>query len=130
MKSRMTIVTNNPLVYKSNYENVETIFVDTENIQGVLNVVRDMVNNGHRLLTHPLSGSLKPNENPYKSIIVSSKAKGIEFDHIIMIEKGIETTDKFFGGKSLPKYKPSTNHDFMVIDKSIVESGLKNSGGA
>lgn len=130
MESKMIIVTNNPLVYKSNYENVENIFVETENIQGVLHVVRDMVNNGHRLLTHPLSGSLKPNENPYKSIIVSRKAKGIEFDHIVMIEKGIETTAKFFEGKSLPKYKPSTNHDFMVIDKSIVESGLKNSGGA
>ncbi|PLX30670.1 MAG: GrdX protein [Clostridiales bacterium] len=130
MRVEMTIITNNPLVNQARYKNVAKVFVETGNIQGVLLRTRDFIHKGHKLLSHPLSGSLKPNENPYKSIIISSNADGLEFDHLIMIEKGIETTEKFFRGKELPKYKPATDHDFMVIDKSIVESGLKNNGGA
>ncbi|HKL11264.1 MAG TPA: GrdX family protein [Clostridia bacterium] len=130
MSLEMKIITNNPLVNQAIYKNVEKVFVETGNIQGVLLRARDLIHKGHKLLSHPLSGSLKPNENPYKSIIISRNADGLEFDHLIMIEKGIETTEKFFRGKTLPKYKPATDHDFMVIDKSIVESGLKNNGGA
>jgi len=130
MKFDMTIITNNPLVYRTEYENVEKVFVESLSIEGVLFAVRDMIHKGHRLLTHPLSGSLKPNENPYKSVVVSSNTHGIEFDHLIMIEKGIETTYKFLRGKSLPQYKSVIKDDFMMVDKLIVESGLKNSGGA
>ena len=130
MKFDMTIITNNPLVYRTEYENVEKVFVDSLSIEGVLLAVRDMIHKGHRLLSHPLSGSLKPNENPYKLVVVSRNTHGIEFDHLIMIEKGIETTYKFLSGKSLPQYKSVIKDDFMMVDKLIVESGLKNSGGA
>ena len=130
MKFDMTIVTNNPLVYRAEYENVEKVFVDSISVEGVFFAVRDMIHKGHRLLSHPLSGSLKPNENPYKSVVVSRKSHGIEFDHLIMIEKGIETTYKFLRGKSLPTYKSVIKDDFMMVDKLIVESGLKNNGGA
>jgi len=129
MSTEMTIITNNPLVYRSEYTEIEKIFVESTNIEGVLLAVRDLIHKGHHLITHPLSGSLKPNENPYKSIIVSRKSSGIVFDHLIMIEKGIESTYKFFRGKNMRKYCDATKHDFMVVDKLIIESRLNSNGG-
>lgn len=32
--------------------------------------VRDRIHEGHLLLSHPLSGSVKPNETPYKSVMI------------------------------------------------------------
>ena len=77
MESKRTfmIVTNNPLVaecvpadYAVNFENIT--------YREILVKVRDLVYAGHRLYTHPLSGSVKPNETPYKSVVVSRLPKG------------------------------------------------------
>lgn len=60
------IVTNNPLVLErlGDTHNVEYEDISYES---VLERVRDKIHLGHTLLSHPLSGSVKPNETPYLS---------------------------------------------------------------
>ena len=96
MESKRTfmIVTNNPLVaecvpadYAVNFENIT--------YREILVKVRDLVYAGHRLYTHPLSGSVKPNETPYKSVVVSRLPKGMEPEEAAIISNSIETFDKF-----------------------------------
>ena len=67
------LVTNNPLVEAQYSSRFRVVFLDT-NLAGVLTHVRDCVHKGHKLLTHPLSGSVKPNETPYKSVLLSAAA--------------------------------------------------------
>ncbi len=43
MSTEMTIITNNPLVYRSEYTEIEKIFVESTNIEGVLLAVRDLI---------------------------------------------------------------------------------------
>ena len=67
------LVTNNPLVEAQYSSRFKVVFLNT-GLAGVLTHVRDCVHKGHKLLTHPLSGSVKPNETPYKSVLLSAAA--------------------------------------------------------
>ena len=40
----------------------------------VLLAARDYIHRGYFLLTHPLAGSVKPNQTPFKSIILSEES--------------------------------------------------------
>ena len=77
----------------------EKIFCDKEFVEGsyrdVLIAVRDKIHKGHRLLSHPLSGSVKPNETPYKSVIISRNSAGMDLDSLKIIEDSIAAYDKF-----------------------------------
>ena len=68
------IITNNPLVLEKLGETHNVIYQEIS-YEEVLKEVRDRIHEGHLLLSHPLSGSVKPNETPYKSVMLS-KGKG------------------------------------------------------
>ena len=65
--SKYMVITNNPLVRSRLDDTHEVIYLELS-YEELLKVVRDRIYEGHRLLTHPLSGSVKPKETPYKSI--------------------------------------------------------------
>ena len=74
MKSGLDIkiITNNPLVVRclSDYYEIEYHEIS---FREILVKVRDLVYEGYELRTHPIAGSVKPNETPYKSIVLSKK---------------------------------------------------------
>ena len=115
------LVTNNPLVrakYQSGYK-VE--FLDAD-LLGVLTFVRDCVHRGSTLLTHPLSGSVKPNESPYKSILISSASGSTDTQSVMIIEECI-LTEKKFPAKSIPdKYL----QDMQLVDLTLISTALEN----
>ncbi len=59
-----------------------------------MSYVRDKVHEGHELATHPLSGSVKPNETPYKTIMISEKKGVLDFNSLKIIEDSIATAKK------------------------------------
>jgi len=120
------IITNNPKVIDDKHIGVEKLFIESDNMLSVLLHVRDMVHEGHKLISHPLSGSLKPNENPFKSVIVSQSKASIDFEQVKIIENCIETCRKFISNRPLPRYKERIVNDYMYVDKTLIESGLRN----
>ena len=68
MNDGFLIITNNTLVKEKLGENYHVEYEDLS-YEDTLRKVRDRVYLGHKLLTHPLSGSVKPNETPYKSVM-------------------------------------------------------------
>ena len=65
------LVTNNPLVLANFEKEFRIEFVDAS-LLDIFLLVRDYVHKGHSLLTHPLSGSIKPNETIYKTVLISA----------------------------------------------------------
>ena len=90
---------------------------------GILEVVRDKIHLGYKLLTHPLSSSVKPNETPYKTVIVSTGEKLGE-DSLLIIENSILTAKKLIKYTGLPKWKKSILEDFQVVDLSVIEGAI------
>jgi len=115
------LVTNNPLVQEQYQSTFRVAFLDTD-LFGILIHVRDMVHKGYILKTHPLTGSIKPNESPYKSIIISGKRAEIDTQSVGIIGDCIEVLKKFPPKNFNKKYK----HDMQIIDLSFIQATQGN----
>lgn len=121
MNTGFMIITNNPLVkeklgkdYHVEYE--ELSYEDT------LKKVQKMIFQGYRLLTHPLSGSVKPNETPYKSVMLSETPEGLDTQAMQIIASAIQACGKFQFKSDL--YKPQVYADFQLVDYTLISSAL------
>lgn len=124
MLEKVIIITNNKLSYDSFSAKHETIAVDGS-LSDVLKMVRDYIHKGHRLLTHPLMGSIKPNETPYKTVAISFKAENkVDVDSLMYIEKSIETADKLLKNKPVRKWADSVLEDFRLIDYDLIKNAI------
>ena len=121
MKKKYMIITNNPLVPEK-LGDTEAVVYEQISYEEVLKTVRDRMHEGHRLLSHPLSGSVKPNETPYKSVMISVGKGEIDEESLDIIENAIQACRKF-AFKS-DKYKPEVYDDFQLIDWTLLESAL------
>ena len=121
MRTPYVIVTNNPLVVK-NLENSREIIYKDVSYEEILRETRDRLQEGHVLLTHPLSGSVKPNETPYKSILISRQRRDVDADSLKLIENAIQACRKFM--MKADKYKPEVYQDFQLIDWTLLESAM------
>ena len=118
------ILTNNPLVSSCmEGRGLYTIrFQPERSFREILVEARDMVYAGHILYTHPLAGSVKPNETPYKSVIVSLAAHGFDAQHGEMIASAIAVFDKF---KPLNReLSESVLRDFQLIDYTLLAGAI------
>ena len=118
------ILTNNPLVPACmEGRGLYTVrFQPERSFREILMEARDLVYAGHILYTHPLAGSVKPNETPYKSLIVSREAHGFDAQHGEMIASAIAVFDKFKPlGRTFP---PSVLEDFQLIDYTLLAGAI------
>lgn len=121
---KRTIVTNNDYVRDKYKDDFDMIYVDkVDNYTGVLLKARDLIHGGYKLLTHPLSGSVKPNETPFKTIILE-KGTGLDQDGLIIIEESIATINKFLNIEKTPDYNERVIDDCKVIDLSIIDNTI------
>ena len=115
------VMTNNPLVL-SKLNDTHNVIYQKLSYEGLLKLVRDRIYEGHRLLTHPLSGSVKPNETPYKSVMLSGQKEKIDEESVRLIESAILACQKFQNKSK--SYKEEVYKDFQLVDWTLLESGL------
>ena len=116
------MITNNRQVAER-YETMYPVEYYEVTLKQLLLVVRDRVHMGHMLLTHPLAGSIKPNETPFKSVLISRRKGKTDLQSVGMIEESIATCDKFHTIK-FPNMSPRMRDDFGQIDLSLIENAL------
>lgn len=124
MRKEIFIVSNNEMVWNE---------FPSMKIQGdlddVFRAVRDLVHQGHVVLTHPLSGSVKPHETEFKSIVLEKRAGPMDYSSLSMIESAIATSKKFKKPeRDWGKDKERVTMDFMTIDASLLKTGLEGLG--
>lgn len=113
------ILTNNPAVRDSYPSAARYLEGDAD---AVLEKVRDAVHQGAVLISHPLAGSLKPHQNPYRSVLLSRARGEIDLKSLAVIEDALAAYRKFE-----PKARivnQDVLRDFMVIDMDLVCSAL------
>ena len=114
------IITNNPLV-KEKYVDKEVEFYD-KSYQEILQIVKNKIALGHKILTHPLSGSVKPKETPYKSIMISKDKSNVDLESLEIIENAIITTEKFVERRD--KWTEQVLKDFQLVDFTLIDSAM------
>ncbi|MDM8310595.1 GrdX family protein [Clostridium cadaveris] len=117
------ILTNNPLSKKTFEDRYEVEYKETE-VLDIMCMVRNRIHEGHRLLTHPLMSSVKPNETPYRTILISKEKGKLDFDSLAIIEDSINTTQKFLNMAKTPKWTQSILDDFELIDMDLIKNAL------
>jgi len=117
------IITNNNTVLEKYNNDYNIDFIDG-NFKDVLIKTRNKIHEGYELLTHPLSSSIKPNETPYKSLIISDNKGNINYDSLSIIENSIMTYEKFSKMKRNFKITEKITEDFKLIDLTVLESAL------
>lgn len=116
------IVTNNKYVYEKYKDTIEIKYDEDFTYLDVLEYVRDKIHKGHKLMTHPLSGSVKPNETPYKTIMISKDKNTMDYNDLMIIEESIATAKKFIHNKPTPNWTERVLDDFRVIDLSLIDN--------
>lgn len=115
------IMTNNELVH-SKYKDEFEVEYKKESYEDLLLRVRDRVHMGAKLLTHPLSGSVKPNETPFKTVYITKSKGNMDMKSLEIIENAIITAKKF--PIRFPEMSDKMREDFALIDLSLMESAL------
>ena len=115
------IITNNPLVVRCLSGHYEIEFVECT-YRELLVKARDLVFLGYGLFTHPMAGSVKPNETPYKSLVLSKQPGTFSEAHAELMSSAVATFDKF-----TPRNRELTDKilgDFQMIDYTLLCSAL------
>lgn len=130
MIKKCKLITNNKLVeetYSANCHGIqEIVYIDAMDIMEVFRQTRDYIHKGHQLLTHPLSGSIKPVETPFKSIAIDASAKAVDMESLLIIEDAILMAQKFTRERGYEQIPPEILEDFRTIDFGLIRSGLEN----
>lgn len=126
MEKFFRCVTNNPLLKERGFTKLE--YYDTD-VLGLFRLVKGEVEAGYRLLTHPLSGSIRPDITPYKTILLSACAEAKkDGESQGIIENAIRYAGDLYGLREVPVYKKwndTAKKDFQLVDLSIIERALE-----
>ena len=114
------IITNNPLVVEK-YPTVSQFFECT--LAEIFVKGRDEIHAGARLINHPLYGSVKPNETPYRTLILSKRKADMDMFSLQLIEGAFDVLRKM-PRKNIP-YTERMLSDYQVIDLDIIDSAMR-----
>ncbi len=120
----MLLMTNNPKV-KERVEGIPVKYEQIEYGEVLQEVKRLIIEEKMLLLTHPLSGSIKPNETYYKSIVLTNqKGESIDMDSLDYIDQALEVYHKFMKNKMRPNWTEQVLEDFAFVDYYLIKDTL------
>lgn len=118
------VLTNNPMVHEKLAPGNEVVF-ETGGIRSVFEEAARLVAKGHHLLSHPLSGSVKPGETPYKSMLVAREASQVmDAASARLVASALDACDKF--ADKTGSYDEQTLCDLQLVDYSLIEGALRS----
>lgn len=128
--NKYILVTNNPMAKEKKEKEltgkkVEIKLNFCEDLDEVMTKTRDLIHKGYDLISHPLAGSVKPAQNPYRSILVK-KGEALNYDSLKTIESAIQKVKQFQKNKEKINYPSDILEDYQVIDYSLIKNGIKS----
>ncbi len=121
----MLLITNNEKFLNDDIvksKKIEIRYLEKD-YRGVLEFARDLIHENYELLTHPLYGSVKPNETIFRTLVLS-KGQTLDYNSLVLIEEALVTLDKFQKNKKTPQWIESVREDFSVIDYDIMKKTI------
>jgi hypothetical protein len=121
MEQDFVIVTNNPQVGKDlgKVELVDGSFED------VLIKVRDLVYQGHQLISHPIGASMRMLFSPYRSVLVGVERTQIKEVYSLTIESSIDTFRRSTANRNVDYVNAD---DYARIDLELLKEAIKEHG--
>ena len=118
----MKLITNNPKFIGENLKDIEIEYLDVSYID-ILRKVRDYVHENWEIVTHPLYGSVKPNETIYRTIVIKEN-NSLDITSVNLISDAILTFKKFRNNREVPQWTDRVKDDFSVIDYDLILNAI------
>ena len=118
----MKLITNNPKFIEENLKDIEIEYLDVSYID-ILRKVRDYVHENWEIVTHPLYGSVKPNETIYRTIVIKEN-NSLDITSVNLISDAILTFKKFRNNREVPQWTDRVKDDFSVIDHDLIINAI------
>ena len=118
----MKLITNNPKFIEENLKDIEIEYLDVSYID-ILRKVRDYVHENWEIVTHPLYGSVKPNETIYRTIVIKEN-NSLDITSVNLISDAIVTFKKFRNNREVPQWTDRVKDDFSVIDYDLIINAI------
>ena len=119
----MKLITNNPKFIEENLKDIEIEYLDVSYVD-ILRKVRDYVHENWEIVTHPLYGSVKPNETIYRTIVLKEN-NSLDITSVNLISDAILTFKKFRNNREVPQWTDRVKDDFSVIDHDLILNAIK-----
>ena len=119
----MKLITNNPKFIEENLKDIEIEYLDMSCID-ILRKIRDYVHENWEIVTHPLYGSVKPNETIYRTIVIKEN-NSLDITSVNLISDAILTFKKFRNNREVPQWTDRVKDDFSVIDHDLILNAIK-----
>ena len=119
----MKLITNNPKFIEENLKDIEIEYLDMSYID-ILRKIRDYVHENWEIVTHPLYGSVKPNETIYRTIVIKEN-NSLDITSVNLISDAILTFKKFRNNREVPQWTDRVKDDFSVIDHDLMLNAIK-----
>lgn len=111
------IITNNPLV-RDTYNNA--IFIEAT-AEALLIKARDLVQEGYKIVSYPLPGSIKILSSPVLSVVLYKKNNEIDFEQLRNIEGSL---DDLMKNKEKSLSRIGYEEDYQKLDFELLKSAL------
>lgn len=123
---RYQIITNNSKCWENYKDKYDVEYQEGWTYLEVLIRCRDLVHRGKLLVTHPMAGSLKPNQTPYRSVVLADRTMEDKepWQDVEQIENSIMACEKFLNCRALPEWPDEIREDFKTLDLSFIEGAL------
>ena len=118
----MKLITNNPKFIEENLKDIEIEYLDVSYID-ILRKVRDYIHENWEIVTHPLYGSVKPNETIYRTIVIKEN-NSLDITSVNLISDAILTFKKFRNNREVPQWTDRVKDDFSVIDYDLIINAI------
>lgn len=118
----MKLITNNPKFIEENLKDIEIEYLDVSYVD-ILRKVRDYVHENWEIVTHPLYGSVKPNETIYRTIVLKEN-NSLDITSVNLISEAILTFKKFRNNREVPQWTDRVKDDFSVIDHDLIINAI------
>ena len=116
----MIVVSNNPLM-----KDEEHVLFVNGSFRDVLVKVRDMVYEGHGLVTHPLFASLGMMWSPYRTVVLSDKGDRPSDFELETVDVALRNYEQVTEGRV---HFPEYDKDYAWMDRSLYLSAMEDQG--
>lgn len=117
----LLIISNNPLVDTIN--NISIKKVEGSPIQ-VLSAVMNQLVEGYHLLSHPLAGSLKPNQNPYRSVLLAKKTGAVDLPSLTILHLAMMKNEEMLNESWAYDLSNRYADDYQLVDYTLIKNAV------
>jgi hypothetical protein len=116
----MRCITNNPMIIDKGYP--DTVIISGETLQ-VLVAVKEEILKGYKLVSHPLTSSIRPDMSPYKTVLLQVDKSVVDTESLSIINSAIEYTESLVNNQIRAyNWDEESLKDFQYIDYDIIQN--------